>query len=76
MPLLSESAARPIPAVTALRFLSGLVDNPASVALRLRAIFIKNRFGGKIVDGAEEKEDTAASADCSNVRADEVAWCV
>ena len=70
MPLLSESAARPIPAVTALRFLRGLEDNPASVALRLRFMSINedaistDNSENKIVDGAKQKEDTAASARC------------
>lgn len=76
MPLLSESAARPIPAVTALRFLRGLVDDPASVALRLGVMFIKDKSESEMVDGAKLKEDTAASANYCNIVADEVAWCV
>lgn len=70
MPLFSDSAARPIPAVTALRLLRGLVDDPASVALRLGDMLIKenasfaDKFENEMMDGAKEKEDTAASADC------------
>ena len=64
MPLLSESAARPIPAVTALRFLRGLVDDPASVALRLKAMLTKIQYENEIFDGVAEKKKTAARADC------------
>ena len=64
MPLLSESAARPIPAVTALRFLRGLVDDSASVALRLKAMFTKIQYESEVFDGVTEKKRTAASADC------------
>lgn len=64
MPLLSESAARPIPAVTALRFLRGLVDGLASVALRLKAMFVKVQYESETLSGIVEKENTAASADC------------
>lgn len=70
MPLLSDSAARPIPAVTALRFLRGLEDDPASVALRLGAMFIQeyaiaaDKLEYEKVEGVKEKEDTAASANC------------
>lgn len=70
MPLLSDSAARPIPAVTALRFLRGLEDDPASVTLRLRAMLIQeyvivaDQLEYVKVERGKEKEDTAASANC------------
>lgn len=64
MPLLSESAARPIPAVTALRFLRGLVEDMGSVALRFKAMFVKIQYENEILDGIAVKENTAASADC------------
>ena len=77
MPLLSDSAARPIPAAAALRLLKGLVDDPASVALGLGAMFIKvdaisaEKFGNGIVHGAFDPVPKAsASAEWKHRRSD------
>ena len=82
MPLLSDSTARPIPAVTALRFLRGLANDPASVALRFGAMLIKeyvvfmSETEHTIVDGAKENEGNAASAACWNTVIDEDLSCM